>query len=257
VKVTCPTCREVVSAENIALDAGWAKCTRCNEVFRLSEILPGYTSGAPSEPVPERPFDARAVVERTEEKLIVHVPPNGMRPVWGLLGFAVFWLGFIAFWTAGVLGLAFGGGGPIGWGQVGFACFSIPFWAVGFVMLGTVVWSARGNRTACLTASWMLTELRCVFWRRRRRIARFLVQRARKGTFRGWRWEGRSDDTAVGGAAFPVALVFENGTFSLPCTTEAEQEWLVAEVNQFLQSVSYKPPTLLDEHVHEPRLRRD
>jgi hypothetical protein len=212
--------------------------------------------------VPERPFDARAIVERSEEKLIVHVPPDGMRaPSWGLLGFAVFWLGFIAFWTAGALGLLFGGNGPIGWGQVLFACFSIPFWVVGFGMLGTVAWSARGNRTACLTPSWMLTELRCVFWRRRRRIARSLVQCARKGIGLGRRW-GRSyarysDAGEVGAAGFSVELVFENGAFWLPCSSEAEHEWLVAEVNRFLQSVPYKPPTPLDERVHEPRSRRD
>ena len=234
-KLNCPVCTHVISAENIALDAGWAKCLRCDEVFELCQILPGYSRPLAASPR-ERPFDAWAVLERRERQLFIHFPPEGMRAAtWGMLGFATFWLGFIAFWTVGALGVFFNNGAVMpqnGW----FAAFSIPFWGVGFAMLVGVVWSARGTRTVYIDAAHMISELRCLFWRRRKVRDRNQVQHARKGAHRVK--SGGSDSPPH---SFPVEIVFVKGSFFLPCGTEDEQDWLVAEINEFLQTVPYDP----------------
>src|SRR5688572_14303240 len=113
-KVQCPACDTVVPVENISLDAGWGKCASCQDVFQLADVLPGYVTPSPtSTPRAERPFDARAHLERDASELMIHVPAQGMRAsTWGMLGFATFWTAFVAFWTAGALGVFFNQGPP-------------------------------------------------------------------------------------------------------------------------------------------------
>jgi hypothetical protein len=233
-KVTCPSCLETIAAGDVALDKGWAKCARCDEVFPLAELLPGYGAAVASPSgVPERPFDAWAVVRREPRMLAIHLPAQGMRAAaWAGLGFTVFWLGFIAFWTAGALGVFFGGG-QIQWANLAFAAFSIPFWLVGFGMLGGIVWMARGTRSVMIDPAQLVTELRCLAWRRTRSRERDQVQCARAGE-RTLSQEGR--------AAAPTAeITFTKGSFTIPCTSLAERAWLVAEINDFLRSVPYDP----------------
>ena len=237
-KVNCPNCGEIVPAEGLALDTGWGKCTACHEVFRLADVIEGYV--APGEAQlpgkPERPFDAWAVVERQMDRLLIHIPPHGLRAgTLALLGFAIFWLGFVAFWTAGALGLLFGG--QVQGLNIGFACFSMPFWLVGFGMLGGVLWASRGSRTVYFDGMEMVTELRCLLWRRRRVRDLSTVQHARESSpmIRSDK-QGSTD-------SYLVEIVYSSGSFVLPCSTRAEQQWLIAEINDYLKSQA-------------PRLRR-
>ncbi len=236
-KVNCPRCNRVVGAENIALDTGWGKCGGCNEVFRLADVLPGYTAEAGAEQgVPERPFDAWAVAEQDDGKLFIHLPAQGMRAAtWAMFGFATFWTGFIAFWTAGALG-AFWGGNGLRLENACFAAFSTPFWLIGFGMFASVLWMARGTRTVCLDASRIVTELRCLLFRRRRRLDRSMVQCAREGVR-----SAKSNDVSQTYFPFSAEIIYAKGSFKLPCTSEAEQRWLIALINGFLKSVPYQP----------------
>lgn len=235
-RVNCPKCRAEVAAANISLEKGWAKCTVCNEVFALADVVEGFRTAAESPPVLERPFDAWARLERADRKLAIVIPPQGMRAgTWALFGFAIFWLGFIAFWTAGALGVFWGNNAaaPINWGNAIFASFSIPFWAVGFGMLGGVVWASRGSLSVYLDASKMYIERRCLIYRRGRFISRDNVQCARPGVT-----VVQNQNTMP----LPsVEIIYENGTFRLPCNSPAEQDWLIAEVNSFLAAVPYSP----------------
>jgi hypothetical protein len=230
-QINCPTCRQVIPAGDIALDKGWAKCARCNEVFQLAEILPNYASPtAPLAAKPERPFDAWAVVERENRKLLVHIPATGMRAAtWAMLGFAIFWLGFVCFWTAGALGVFFGNG--IRPENALFAAFSIPFWLVGFGMLGGVLWTARGSRVVLLDDEKMVAELRCLFWRRRRVVNRDQVQCTREGVV-----AVKNQNSTQTYFPFPAEIIYEKGSFKLPCASEAERDWLIAEINEFLKA---------------------
>jgi hypothetical protein len=239
-KIECPACHQAIPAEDASLETGWGKCRRCGEVFKLADVLPGYTPPAPAAPaVPERPFDAWAVLERDKDRLAIQIPAQGMRAdTWGLLGFATFWLAFIAFWTAGALGVFCPGNQAraIHWENAIFAAFSTPFWLVGFLMLGGVLWAARGSRTAYLDASILQTQLRCLVWRRRKTIERSAVQHAREAAA-----GVRNNDT--GSSYFPCSaeIIYEKGSFRLPCASAPEQKWLIAQINDFLQSVPYRP----------------
>lgn len=229
-QVECPNCSAVVAVENISLDSGWGKCGGCQDVFRLDGVLPGYTAPSirPALGIVERPFDARAHLERSSTELLIHLPAEGMRAgTWAILGFAVVWLAFIAFWTCGALGLIFGNLAP-GAGDVGFAAFSIPFWLVGFGMLGTVVWKARGTKTVSIDSSEMVTQSRCLAWKRTRRVSSQDVQTARIHVP-----TVRSDQMPTLG----VEIVYRGGSFVLPVDTPPEQAWLITEVNEFLASL--------------------
>lgn len=247
-KVNCPQCGQVVPAENICLATGWATCPACNELIRLADVVPDFPPPGVGPARPQRPFDAHALLERTPQRLLLHVPARGMKGYWALVGFAVFWLSFVAFWTAAALGLLWGEG-VRPW-NLGFAAFSIPFWLVGFGMLGGALFAARAEYTVRIDASFLLTQVRCLFWRRRKVIDRARVQHARAPEqFR------TGGPTASPQQHWPVEIVFEGGTFHLPCQTREEQAWLIGEINDFLQTVPYRPapnPSLYLEIMGEP-----
>ncbi len=62
-----------------------------------------------------------------------------------LMIFATFWLGFIAFWTFGALGMptSLEDLSKIQPAQIPFALFSIPFWLVGIVLASSPWWRRR------------------------------------------------------------------------------------------------------------------
>lgn len=236
-QITCPQCRIRVPVANIALDTGWAKCDSCNEVFRLADIVEGYQAGQAPSAIVERPFDAWAKLERTPRQLGIVLPPHGMRAAaWGLLGFAAFWLLFIAFWTAGALRLFFGQkpAGAIPLEQIIFASFSAPFWVVGVIMLGSVLWMSRGSVSVYLDAGQAYLERRCLIYRRVRRLSRGQIQCARPCAA-----VVKPDNSTY--LPHAVEIVFESGSFKIPCTSKAEEDWLIAEVNEFLKTVAYSP----------------
>lgn len=72
-----------------------------------------------------RPFDTRVELDVSPEQLSLTIPPLRPTPLHlAPLGFAGFWLAFVAFWTWGA-----------SHGSVLFAMFSLPFWAAGLGML--------------------------------------------------------------------------------------------------------------------------
>lgn len=248
-KLNCPQCGQLVPAENIYLATGWATCPACNELIRLADVIADFRipAAGPAEPQPQRPFDARALLERTPQRLLVHVPARGMKGGhWAMLGFGIFWLSFTAFWTA----LALGFGRRIQLWNLAFAAFSIPFWLVGFGLLAAVLFAARAEYTVRIDASFLVTQVRCLFWRRRKVIDRSQVQHARAGRrFRSGRAKPSPEQQ------WPVEIVFERGTFCLPCDTREEQAWLINEINAFLQDVPYRPapfPSLYLDTTEQP-----
>jgi hypothetical protein len=230
-KIYCPACRELVQAADVDLASGWAKCAACQEVFEISKVLPAFRSGAPApEAALERPFNARAIVQQAATDLEIFVPRQGFRvATLAMLGFATFWLGFIAFWTAGALGLLFGGGPPQPM-NLGFAAFSIPFWIIGFVMLGGIAWSVFGTKRVQLDSNELRTETRCLLYSKRRTIDRTQVQCARAYVPKVQ--SQQSPNTNYYGAE----IIFEKGSYLLPADDDAEATWLIAVINDFLQN---------------------
>jgi hypothetical protein len=74
----------------------------------------------------------RLALARDGRSFTLEVPP-ARGGSWAMGGFATIWLGFVAFWTFSAVAM----GAPIF-----FPLFSIPFWLVGFGMVGTI-WRNR------------------------------------------------------------------------------------------------------------------
>lgn len=192
--------------------------------------MPAFaTNSRVDEILVERPFNARAVVEKSRDDIDILIPRQGLRAgTLGVLGFATFWLAFNAFWTAGALGI-FGGGPPQAF-NIGFAAFSIPFWLVGFGMLGGVAWSVFGTKHLKLDQNEMRIQIQCLLYFRNRTIDRSLVQRARLyvPTIQGQ--TGNLQD------AFGAEIIFEKGSFVVPADDTYEAMWLVSVINEFLKT---------------------
>ncbi|OHD23170.1 MAG: hypothetical protein A2Y38_00985 [Spirochaetes bacterium GWB1_59_5] len=90
------------------------------------------------------PSDSRVILSSTPELLSIRIPRTGFRNpgFWFSSGFAVFWLGFVAFWTFSALAM----GAPIF-----FAMFSLPFWAVGIFLVRMLLKPALSAVTASFT----------------------------------------------------------------------------------------------------------
>ncbi len=245
VKIICPNCETEIPVEDVDLSTGWARCRDCNELFQVAAIANRQAVGLPAGaatpvfdgPV-ERPVDARIVMERRPDKLFIYVPPMGFRlGLLPVMGFAVFWLAFVAFWTAGALGLF---GGRMGLENILFACFSIPFWLVGFAMLGGCFWAMTASRLVYLDASILMTRLKALLFSWRWSISRDQVQTVRMQALPASRQEDTGSVNTVL-APHVVEIVYKNGKLPIGCTNQDEQRWVYGEIQAFLEAVPYRP----------------
>ena len=84
-----------------------------------------------------QPSGSRIQLRKTRTHLALEIPPVGWRgETLSLGGFALFWNGFIFFWTS----MAIASGAPFF-----FTLFSIPFWAVGIGMASFVAFGLAGR----------------------------------------------------------------------------------------------------------------
>jgi hypothetical protein len=210
------------------LDTGWAKCDSCHELFRLADVVPGFTAPGVPPGLPQRPLNARAILERTDGNLLIHVPSEGLRAATcGLFAFAAFWLGFIAFWTIGALGV-FDGQPPAQFNWL-FASFSIPFWLVGLGMMAGVAYRVWGKKSVQIDGAGMRTNLRCLFWSRSRWVDLERIQHARPYV---------AQVKSQGQVTYAVEIVYRSGSFVLPADSEDEEDWLIGEINDFVKSLA-------------------
>lgn len=182
----------------------------------------------------KKPVGSRVMVERMGDTLRIQIPPakfDSSSVATG--GFALFWNGFVAFWTASALA----SGGVI------FAIFSIPFWLAG----ANLAKSAIGRQFVAETL-----EIDSVFWRLEKKLA--ILSRDTHGTQLKPAWtdsatkhsSGNTHDLSsarlhVSGYINGVPqtqLIMKHGVEDVVIgegLEAVEQEWLVSEINDFLQ----------------------
>jgi hypothetical protein len=166
----------------------------------------------------ERPFDTRVQLESRPHRFVLQVPARGVHGAALVkLGFSVFWLGFVGFWTYGALSA----GAPLI-----FPLFSIPFWLVGAGLVGGTLKSIAGSQRLELDReSGTLTWFPGGFIRRlRTRELRVRLDRLRR----------RRSNQDPGET--PV-LMLEHGTKTFPLLegfSEPEQRWVKAELESWL-----------------------
>lgn len=125
IQLQCPNCDANISPADVNVAIDIAKCTGCNSLFRVSELLDSYPDNKPKPKVTELPKGTQIKVQRgLGNATEIVLPARGLKGVNNhTIFFASFWIIFISIWT---IGAAFG--------NVFFALFSIPFWIVGVMM---------------------------------------------------------------------------------------------------------------------------
>ncbi|KAI8108682.1 hypothetical protein M9435_005099 [Picochlorum sp. BPE23] len=182
----------------------------------------------------KKPVGSRVMLEKRGDTLRIHIPPakfDSSSLATG--GFALFWNGFVAFWTASALAS----------GGIVFALFSIPFWLAG----ANLAKSAIGRQFISETL-----EINSVFWRLEKKLA--VLSRNADATKFKREWtdsgtkhaSGNTNDLSnamlnVSGYINGVPqtqLIIKHGVEEIVIgegLEAVEQEWLVSEINDFLQ----------------------
>jgi hypothetical protein len=234
-KIYCSHCAAKIIAEDMNLSTGWAKCRACDNLFEISSVVEGFTtsdSNQNAEPVPERPFDAETLIKRTPEELFLHQPAKGMNGgAWGLVGFAVMWNGFIAFWTFGALG-GFSGEFPSA-DELLFAAFSLPFWCVGIGLIISIIVITRAQKSLLVNPVELSYRFKCLSFERTKVIPRETIQHARKGkVFVTTNHEDNSTTPSL-----PIDIVHKQGAVTIKVSETDERDWLIHEINDYLKNV--------------------
>lgn len=86
----------------------------------------------------KKPAGSRIVLKKSSEQFQIILPPEGFTPKLIFIGtFALGWNSFLLLWTGGAAMIPFGI-------NLFFLLFSLPFWAVGLGMLGSILYSLNG-----------------------------------------------------------------------------------------------------------------
>jgi hypothetical protein len=92
-----------------------------------------------SKKIVQKPSYCKISIIQTADSFELYLPPFGFYPsMLFILGFAIFWNGFILVWTLGAAQIPFPGNIPM-------MLFSLPFWAFGLVLALTCLWYIYGK----------------------------------------------------------------------------------------------------------------
>ncbi|MGB0880457.1 MAG: hypothetical protein ACPGTO_07815 [Polaribacter sp.] len=120
-KLNCPNCHSEISPKNINISTDLAKCDKCNSIHKASVLLNSLEKKDINPPNGSK----IKMKKGTDGNIEFIYPKKGFSAsLIPQLFFAIFWLGFISFWTLGA-----------SQGSIFFALFSIPFWIIGLSMI--------------------------------------------------------------------------------------------------------------------------
>jgi membrane protein implicated in regulation of membrane protease activity len=89
--------------------------------------------------IAQKPSYSKVSITQTGNSFELCVPPVGFHPaMFVILGFAIFWNGFMFVWTIGVSQAPF----PV---NIPFMLFSLPFWAVGLFLAYGLLFCVYGH----------------------------------------------------------------------------------------------------------------
>ncbi|MFV0483907.1 MAG: hypothetical protein ACK5MG_07430 [Bacteroidales bacterium] len=133
-ELICPNCKATILPDNVNISSDLAKCDKCNSIHKASELTDSKSIDKISNP----PNGTKIAVKKgLDDSIELFYPKKGFSAsMIPQLFFSIFWLGFISFWTWGA-----------SQGSVIFAMFSIPFWLVGFGMIGGLINSILETQT--------------------------------------------------------------------------------------------------------------
>lgn len=133
-ELICPSCKATIKSDNVNISTDLAKCDKCNSIHKASELV----NTKSIERINNPPFGTKFQIKKGfDDSVEIFYPKKGFTAsVIPQLFFSIFWLGFICLWTWGA-----------SQGSIIFAMFSIPFWLIGFGMIGGLINSISETQT--------------------------------------------------------------------------------------------------------------
>ncbi len=123
--LSCANCHAAIKSENVNISTDLAKCDKCDTIHKASDLI-----NTIKEKDLRPPSGSKISMEKGYDRSFEFTyPKKGFSlSLIPLVLFALFWLGFISFWTWGAAR-----------GSVIFALFSIPFWLFGVNMIVGII----------------------------------------------------------------------------------------------------------------------
>jgi hypothetical protein len=169
---------------------------------------------------PQKPTNTRIRLERGPgHQLRLELPPMGLHgQTVGLGCFALFWNGFLVFWTGGAMMAALSGA----WF---FPLFSIPFWVVGIGMAGATLFSAAGSTQLFTEGDRLILRRKLLGW-----------QQSHDGNIRDLdRVELRTAYSQNNRPVKVITLLAGTRTYKFgTMLSAAEKAWLVSELEDYI-----------------------
>jgi hypothetical protein len=209
IRLDCPRCGSTHSAMGSITQEAWATCQKCDQVFPLAEVFPGFPSFSfPTEDNRVRPIHARVIAETIGNGIFFHVPRE-TATMSGTLYKVLFW--FVIALATTFAGIAWHN--PMAFWFLVLLC---AFGGVWFIAATTMTWTTK---TARLSQTEMIAESRWLRWSKTRKIPFDKLRCAR---------------TYVGSATLGVQIIWVGGSFVLPTSNMTEQRWLIRLINDFI-----------------------
>ena len=232
-ELICSNCGAVISPENVNISTDLAKCDMCNSIHKASELVDRQAIGQIEDP----PSGTKMTVKKGYgDEIELFYPQSGFTASQlPQIGFTIFWLGFISFWTWGA-----------SQGSVAFAMFSIPFWIVGFAMLGGIINSIFETQTLKLDRNSLTIKKNRPIRPKRiefnvRDIQSIRMKQIKMGPysiFDNFKVTVKAQNTYGARTELPVVLSGVKTVYFFESANEAEQEWVVAVLDNMIKQMN-------------------
>jgi hypothetical protein len=231
-RIVCPTCGTRIAAAQMDLNTEAATCPSCGRQFSLAALSSGPSGEGHVDGSLERPYDARAIDGSSLREVQVRVPPIGIvRAICGLLLAAVY-LTIVAGWTSVTFNPEHN---PLGWNVI-ILSVGVLLAILSLGPIGLALWSEFGELMIRIDPRKAQFETRCLFVHFVQEIALEEVKFAKPEemiTLSSLATRS-AQSRAMNRPAPHVAIVYRDGAFLVPVSTEAEGFWLVSLINGFL-----------------------
>ena len=168
---------------------------------------------------PKLPYGTKITKrQKSPQHIQIRIPGKASATSLSMMGFSVFWLAFIAFWTAGAA-----------MGSIIFALFSIPFWIIGIGMFSASVYMLFGRTILDLTPE--LLQLRHTIFGLKYSQS---VPTASIGAIQREQFYRHNKQPVRGLVLHAGAKTLKFGSH----LTQAEHEWIIYEVETYIRQQS-------------------
>lgn len=222
-ELICSNCHKAIDTNNINIATDLAKCGNCGAIHKASALVPSSDDKKLASP------PAGSKIQMTKEmdgSIKIFLPKKGFTTSdIPLVFFAIFWLGFISFWT--IMAVR---------GSILFAMFSLPFWFIGIAMLISVINSIKETQAVIVTRNSVIIEKNKPVNGKRYEftypvIHAIKMNQYKPGPFSAFsnpRFMFRNSWSFGAGIHLP-AIISGSGTFYFfESANDAEQEWVTA-----------------------------